>query len=493
MMDGVVDPQEGSAMRRPPHSVEAEKALLGACLVNSKSYDTVAGYLAPEHFAIEAHQILFAAIKGMIDTGKVADVVTLARTMEQDDRLAEIGGAPYLNDLAASAVGIINAGEYGRVIHDLHLKRELIAIGQGVIERAYGAGIEDNGAMLIEAIDGDLRALTEKGPEDDRSRPHAVDAVLGQYQWQEDNPGRLAGLATGLIDLDHRLNGMAPSDLIILGGRPSMGKTALALTIAQHVAAMPEGVAEDADHGPVLFFELEMSEQQVTERLLADMADVDLSKILRADLDVVDKRALWAAGARLKGLPLIFDDRTALTVNQMVAKAKKTQDKRGLKLIVVDHLTLMGSVTRHVNNRVQEVSEISLGLKRMAKDLNVPVLALCQLSRAVEQRENKRPQLSDLRESGTIEQDGDVVMFVYRDEYYLRRNKPQRREIEKQETFDARMGAWMADIDAVEHKAELDVVKQRQGPIGRVDLYFDGARQRFSNAAREPYGEREPS
>jgi replicative DNA helicase len=410
--------------REPPHNLEAEQALLGAILVNNRAFERVGEFLAPEHFADPVHGRIFAACATLIDRGQIATPVTLKGQFDQDEALQEVGGAQYLVKLAASVVTVINAEDYGREIRDCFLRRELIDIGETVVNDAFDRDIDTGAPELIEKAEHRLFTLAETGHRE--SGPQAFSDSLSQSIAMAEASFRrdtgLAGLATGLADLDRVLGGLHPSDLVILAARPAMGKSALAANIAFHVAT--SALREGQDPKPVVFFSLEMSAEQISTRVLAERTGIPSDRIRRGQIARDDFNELVDASEQLKTADLFVDDTGALSLSALRTRARRIKRQHGLALIVVDYLQIMTPPPGYAGaqNRVQAVSALSQGLKALAKELDVPVLALSQLSRAVEQREDKRPVLADLRDSGAIEQDADVVMFIYREEYYRNRS-----------------------------------------------------------------------
>jgi replicative DNA helicase len=477
--------------RTPPHNNEAEQALLGAILVNNAAYHRVAEFLAPEYFADAVHGRIFQAAGKLIERGQVANPVTLKNLFDQDGALAEIGGAAYLARLAASVVTIINAEDYGRTIHDLYLRRQLITIGEDVVNDAYRHDLDRPAEQQIEQAEQHLFELAESGQMEGGFQPfHAALAdaiVVAEAAFKRS--GRVTGVATGFIDLDEKLGGLHPSDLIILAARPSMGKTSLATNIAFNAARnYRTGKAEDGrtvteDGAVVGFFSLEMSAEQLATRILAEESGVPSDRIRRGDVGNEDFEKFVQASRELAEMPLYIDDTPALTIAALRTRARRLKRQKGLDLVIVDYLQLMqGSRDgRGAENRVQEISEITRGLKSVAKELNVPVIALSQLSRAVENREDKRPMLADLRESGSIEQDADVVMFIFREEYYLGRAEPMRRSDEADDKFNDRCDRWAKDVERVAGLAEIIIGKQRHGPIGTIKMTFEGKITKFGN------------
>jgi replicative DNA helicase len=418
----------------------------------------------------------------LIRKGQIADLVTLKNFFESDGTLVDIGGTQFLAQLAGSLVTVINAVDYAKVIHDLFLRRHLIGLGEDIVNAAYTHDLEASATDQIEAAERNLYELATTGQTEggfqtfEASLASAVKMAEVAYKRE----GRLTGVATGLKDLDKLLGGLHPSDLVILAGRPSMGKTALATNIAFSAAkAFREekdelGNLVAADGAVVGFFSLEMSVEQLATRILAEQAKVPSEKIRRGELGNEDFQKVVRASQELSSLPLYIDDAPALTMSAIRTRARRLKRQRGVGLVVVDYLQLITptSSTRY-DSRVQEVSEITRGLKALAKELQVPVLALSQLSRAVEQREDKRPQLADLRESGSIEQDADVVMFIFREEYYLERKEPKVGTPEYAE--------WQEKMDEVHNLAEVIVAKQRHGPTNKVKLHFEGPTTKFAD------------
>jgi replicative DNA helicase len=473
--------------RTPPVNYDAEKALLGAILANNLVYDRVNEFLRPEHFADSLHGRIYEAIGKLVQRGQIANPVTLKNLFDQDGALAEIGGAQYLVDLAQSVVTVINADDYGRVVHDLYLRRQLVDLGENVVNDAYVFGLEDTAIQQIESTELKLFNLAESGQTE--KGPQGFDVVLAsaldmaEAAFKRD--GHITGVTTGLRDLDRMLGGLQKSDLIILAGRPSMGKTALATNIGFNAAEAARDPATGERHR-VVFFSMEMSSEQLATRIMAEKSGISSDKIRRGEVRAEDFQKIVEAAQAMNEVPFFIDDTPALTIPMLRTRARRLKRQHGLDLIVIDYLQLMrGSNARGSENRVQEISEITRGLKAIAKELDVPVLALSQLSRAVEQRDDKRPQLADLRESGSIEQDADVVMFVYREQYYHERAEPNQRADEADDKFHDRRDRWMKRGEEVHNKADVIVAKQRHGPIGTRQLYFEGMLTRFSDLAED--------
>ena len=481
--------------RTPPRNFEAEQGLLGAILINNRAYERVSEFLRPDHFADPLHGRIFEACGTLIERGQIADPTTLKHFFDSDEAYQEIGGAAYLAELAASAPTVINAEHYGRLIHDLHLRRELIELGTDVVTEAYGGDLDHSAVQQIEAAEQNLYDLATTGDYEGGFKPftESMKGAIEMAQAAFKRDGQTSGVPTGFHQLDLMLGGLHKSDLIVLAGRPSMGKTALATNIAFHIAEQRR--EEELEHGDLLpendatvgFYSLEMSSEQLANRILAEKAQLASDKIRRGELNEHDFEKLVMASQAIQKAPFFIDDSPALTVSALRTRARRLKRQHGLALIVVDYLQLLqGSAARRNENRVQEISEITRGLKTLAKELEVPVLALSQLSRAVEQREDKRPQLADLRESGTIEQDADVVMFIYREEYYLIRSEPTYRAEEDDGKFANRRATWEARMAEVERKAEVIIAKQRHGPTGKVELRFHAEATKFDNLEDQP-------
>ena len=481
----------GGAFRTPPHNIEAEQALLGAILVNNSAYHRVSEFLLPDHFAEGVHGRIFAAIAKLIERGQIANPVTLKNLFDQDGALTEIGGAQYLARLATSVVTIINAEDYGRTVHDLYLRRQLINIGEEAVNDAYSHDLERDARAQIETVEKKLFDLATVGQYEGGFRPfnQALTEAIVMAEAAFKRSGRTTGVSTGFTDLDKLLGGLHSSDLVILAGRPGMGKTALAtnvaFTAAKHYTPTraPDGRVIAEDGAVVGFFSLEMSAEQLATRVLSEESGVPSDRIRRGDVSQGDFDQFVRASQKLASVPLFIDDTPALTISGLRTRARRLMRQQGLGLIIIDYLQLLrgSNEGRGAESRVQEISEITRGLKTLAKELNVPVLALSQLSRAVEQREDKRPQLADLRESGSIEQDADVVMFVFREEYYLQRQQPTQGPEEKDEKFSDRLEQWTRNCERAYGLAEVIIAKQRHGPTGTVKLHFEGKTTKFSD------------
>jgi replicative DNA helicase len=481
--------QEDPALPELPVNLEAEQALLGALLANNAAYEKVSDFLLPEHFADPAHQRIFEACGRLIELGHVVNAVQLKNLFERDETLTDVGGSQYLAKLQASYVTIINAADYGKTIHDLYLRRQLIAMGEDMVNEARDFDLDSDATSQIELNEERLYKLAEIGQTEGglTAFRHAVIESVQTTESALRREGAIAGVATHLTDLDKLLGGLHPSDLLILAARPSMGKTSLATNIAYNVAANPR-IDRDAEGNqmklpqPVAFFSLEMSAEQLATRILSERSKVRSDAMRKGELRNEEFDAIFEASRELYELPLFVDDTPGLSIAQLRTRARRMKRQHGLSLIVVDYLQLMQPSGRgRSENRVQEVSEITRGLKGIAKDLNVPVLALSQLSRQVESREDKHPQLSDLRESGSIEQDADVVMFIYREQYYVERAEPSMRDDESDDKFHDRLEHWKERCEKAYGIAEIIVAKQRHGPIGTRKFAFDGDTTTFSD------------
>ena len=472
------------AYRTPPNNLEAEQALLGAILINNDAFDRVSDFLKSEHFVEEIHRRIFEIAGSLIRAGKLATPVTL-KTFLGDHDLGGVTVPQYLARLASEATTIINAYDYGRNVYDLSMRRELISIGEDVVNVAYDAPVDSSPREQIEEAERRLYQIAEAGRYDGGFQrfSDALKAAVDMAARAYERDGSLSGIATGLTDLDRYMGGLQASDLVILAGRPGMGKTALATNIAFNIAkayegrTRPDGTIETANGGIVGFFSLEMSSEQLATRIIAEQSAVASYKIRRGDITEADFHHVADAVREMQQIPFYIDQTGGVSIAQLTARARRLKRQRGLDLLVVDYLQLLAGSKSRSENRVQELTEITTGLKALAKELNIPILACSQLSRQVEQRDDKRPQLSDLRESGSIEQDADVVMFVYREEYYLK-NKEPRPGTEEHIT-------WMAQMENAHGRAEVIIGKQRHGPTGTVELQFDAEVTRFSTIARE--------
>lgn len=465
-----------------PNSIEAEQQLLGAILVENDTYDRIAAIIGAHHFYDPVHARIFEIAAARIAKNNLASPVTLKAFMEDDEGLKELGGPAYLARLAASAISTFAVRDYAQMIYDLAVRRDLIRLGKSISDKAAKVDVASEPREQIVEAEQALYKLAEQGQTESgfqsflKAVTEAVNVANAAYQRE----GGLAGISTGLDDMDKKLGGLHPSDLLILAGRPSMGKTSLATNIAFNIAKAykkgqkPDGSFGATDGGVVGFFSLEMSAEQLAGRILAEASEISSHKIRQGDMDETEFRRFVQAAKDLEACPLYIDDTPALPISQVAARARRLKRTHGLDLVIVDYLQLLRGTAE---NRVQEIGEISMGLKAIAKELNIPVVALSQLSRQVENREDKRPQLSDLRESGSIEQDADVVMFVFREEYYAEREKPSDDRLDE-------MAAWQERMSRLHAKAEVIIGKQRHGPIGTVELSFEAQFTRFGNLVK---------
>lgn len=455
-------------------NLEAEQALIGAILLNNRNLEYVSEFLKDYHFAHGLHGQIYHAICQLHDRGSTADPITLRDYFAHNDALKDLGGAKYLMQLAGNVLSTINVSDYGQLIFELYLRRNLLSIGEEVIQDARTHTLAVSAIRQIEIAEKKLYDLATKGDIKSgfQTFSNALATAIEQAEKAFQRDSHIVGVTSGFLDVDKMLGGLHPSDLLILAGRPSMGKTALATNIAFNAAI---AYLKKGDGGaPVAFFSLEMSAEQLAGRILASESSISSDRIRRGDIKSSDFPAIVQASRQCEAAPLFIDDTPALSLTGIRNRSRRLQRQHGLGLIVIDYLQLIGTDDRKgAENRVNEISEITRGLKALAKELNVPVLALSQLSRAVEQRDDKRPQLSDLRESGSIEQDADVVMFVFREEYYEARKIPPEGSDKHEE--------WKMKMDKIKNVAELIVAKQRHGPIGTVKLFFDGALTKFAN------------
>ncbi|WP_339767348.1 replicative DNA helicase [uncultured Pseudosulfitobacter sp.] len=472
---------EVQAAETMPHSIEAEQQLLGAILTNNDIYDRVASIIGPHHFYDPVHARIYDIASARIAKNNLASPVTLKAFMEDDEGLKELGGPAYLARLAGAAISAFAVRDYAQMIYDLAVRRDLILLGRDISAKAAKVDVSSEPREQIVEAEQQLYKLAEQGQTESgfqsflKAVTDAVNVANAAYQRE----GGLSGVSTGLIDMDKKLGGLHRSDLLILAGRPSMGKTSLATNIAFNVAKaykrglLPDGSEGAIDGGVVGFYSLEMSAEQLAARILSEASEVPSEQIRRGDMTEAEFRRFVDAAKSLEACPLYIDDTPALPISQLAARARRLKRTHGLDVLMVDYLQLVRG-TGKSENRVNEISEITMGLKAIAKELDIPVIALSQLSRQVESREDKRPQLSDLRESGSIEQDADVVMFVFREEYYKEREKPGDHDLEA-------MAKWQEEMERLHGRAEVVIGKQRHGPIGTVELSFEGRFTRFGN------------
>ncbi|MEQ8666171.1 MAG: replicative DNA helicase [Rhodospirillales bacterium] len=468
--------------RTLPHNLDAERGLLGAILIDNRAVEKVSDFLRSHHFMAGQHSLIYEACEKLIERGQIADPITLKRYFEQNESLADIGGPAYLVELAGGAPTIVNAEAYGKIVYDLAIKRELISIGREMVDNAYEADVDEAADKQIEQAEESLYKLAETGSYDRGFVPfrEAVKSAIDMAAIAHKREGALAGVTTGFVDVDKLLGGLHKSDLLILAGRPAMGKTSLATNIAYNAARA--WVDSEGGEGAVVgFFSLEMSGEQLASRIISEQTEISSDKMRKGEVPNEVFPRLVAASQELHRMPIFIDDTPALTVGALRTRARRLKRTHDLGLIVIDYLQLLQGSGNRSDGRVQEVSEITRGLKTLAKELNVPVLALSQLSRQVENRDDKRPHLADLRESGSIEQDADVVMFIYREEYYLEKAEPQQRVDEDGSKYTQRLASWEDRMAKARNLADVIVAKQRHGPVGTVTLQFTGEFTRFSD------------
>ncbi|MBC6404086.1 MAG: replicative DNA helicase [Hyphomonadaceae bacterium] len=470
-----------------PHNIQAEQALLGALLYDNEIFHHVSNFIDGKHFYNPVHRRIFETAARLIEAGRLADAIVLKDRFAQDKTLVDIGGEQYLAELLLHAPSGAGATEYARLIFDMAVRRELIRLGGNITKAASDIDNDNDALRQITDAEAQLYNLAEVGATQggfetfNQAMIKSIEMVTAAYS----RDGGLSGIATGLIDLDKKLGGFHRSDLIIIAGRPSMGKTALATNIAYHCARnfkareTETGISKAVNGARVGFFSLEMSSEQLATRIVAEQSGVPSHKLRRGEIDARDYELIRDIADEISHIPFHIDDTGNISIGQLAARARRLKRMAGLDMIVVDYLQLLtgGRSVKASDNRVHEISVITQGLKALAKELDIPVLALAQLSRQVEQRENKRPQLADLRESGSIEQDADVVMFVFREEYYKARNEPGAGTPEHEN--------WQEDMDRLHGKAEVIVGKQRHGPIGTINLSFDANLTKFSNLVQD--------
>ncbi len=479
-----------------PQNIEAEAALLGAMMIDNRLADDVLDRLEPEHFFEPLHGRIFGAIRTLRQNDMLATPVTLRPMFDGDEGMRELGGPAYLAQLTGSGAGLIGAKQFAQQIYDLAMLRALVTVGRTLVERAMDTREEVNPRAQIEQAEEALFQVAADGGSENavKSFSQATTLAVKMAEKALNAGGGLSGVTTGLDSINAKTGGLHHSDLLILAGRPGMGKTSLATNIAFNAAKrwmddMRLGIEPGKSVGAkVAFFSLEMSADQLATRILAEQSRISSEALRMGKISKSEFAQLAAAAADLENLPLFIDDTAGLSIGGLHTRVRRLQRRQNnqIGLVVVDYLQLLSGSSRGSNeNRVQEISEISRGLKTLAKDLNVPVLALSQLSRAVEQREDKRPQLSDLRESGSIEQDADIVMFVYREDYYVAAKEPKRpKEGDDAKIFDDH-AKWMLEMERVFGLAELIVAKQRHGATGKVTLKFEPNITRFSDYVGE--------
>ncbi|MES2256394.1 MAG: replicative DNA helicase [Pseudomonadota bacterium] len=479
---------EHEAYRHVPYDVEVEQALLGAILVDNQALERVASLLKPEHFYDPLHARIFETMSIAVERGSfVLTPLTLHAAMKADPGLIEVGGTAYLAGLAQAAPTMPNVRDFARILHDLAVRRSLIRIGEDIVNTAYEAPTEKGPQAQIQEAEKALYAVSEtskygEGPLDFHE---ALRRTVESAEKAQARGGRISGITSGFTEIDMVLGGLQPSDLLILAGRPGMGKTALGTNMAFNTARAyvrdMEAGAEYPSGAPVLFFSLEMAAQQLSARILSEQTEIEGWKIRNGRFAENEWEKFVLAMQDLSSLPLYIDDTGGISIAQIAARARRLKREKKIGLIIIDYLQLV-EPSRRAENRVQEITEVTKGLKALAKELNIPILALSQLSRGVDARDDKRPVLSDLRESGSIEQDADVVMFVYREEYYLKSREP--------EAGSAEHAKWMDKLDRATNRAEVLIEKHRHGQTRSIELVFEGNFTRFSNKAEDSFAAR---
>ena len=474
---------------------DAEIAVIGCLLWDNKSYEKIADFLTEDHFIDLNNKNIFKTIKRLLDKNILVTPITLKNYLEENDK-DSFDNYTYLNQIKDSAPSTQNAYQYARLLYDLHIKRSLIGIGKNIIQDTISNEEDLEGINLIENAENDLYNLSQTGSSDRKyslfgeSLKKAIDIIDQSFKRE----GKIAGLPSGLKDLDKKLGGFHNSDLIIIAGRPSMGKTALGTNIAFNAAKKFKekedefGNKTTIDGGKIAFFSLEMSSEQLATRVLAEQSKISGDKMRKAELNKEDFKKIAKVSSELENLNLVIDDNPILTISSLRARARRLKRLYDIDMIIIDYLQLMsGSQNVKNDGRVQEISEITRGLKAIAKELNIPIIALSQLSRQVEQREDKRPLLADLRESGTIEQDSDVVMFIFRESYYLERMEPIKKPEEQNDRYNERHQRWRELCESRYNIADIIIAKQRHGPTGAIKTHFDPNFTKFSDLTRTEY------
>ncbi len=487
---------EAPAIPSLPQNVEAEAALLGALMIDNRLVEDVQLRLKPHHFFEPLHGRIYEAVLRMTDKNMVANPVTLKPIFEADEAINQVGGPAYLAQLTGSGAAVIGARDFAAQIYDLALLRALVGVGRDLVEYALDTSEEIAPLAQIERAESELYRVAEEGGSESKVKSfgEASQLAIKQAERALNSGGHLSGVTTGLEGINAKIGGLHKSDLTILAGRPGMGKTALATNMAfacaqRFVSEQASGIdpAKGAGAG-VAFFSLEMSADQLATRILAEQSGISSENLRMGKISQQEFRQLARAAGELSTLPLYIDDTPGLTIASLRARARRLKRQKGIGMVVVDYLQLLQGTGKSSNdNRVQEISEISRGLKQLAKELDVPVLALSQLSRAVEQREDKKPQLSDLRESGSIEQDADIVLFVYREDYYVAAKEPKFPKEDDDAKVREDYEKWRREMDGVYGMAELIVAKQRHGATGKVKMRFDSRITKFSDPIDEGY------
>ena len=464
-------------LRIVPMNIEAEQALLAALLTSNSVYERISDFLRPEQFYDDVNGKIFEAIAKLLENNQLADPLTLKNYFLQKDEMELIGGDRYLIELAKNAPILSNTATYGKLIYDLYQRREILKISDEITNEANSFDPETDASQIIEKAEVKLYNLSSSGEisQDFKKFSTSLVEAINSAESAYKREGQLSGIPTGFTDLDQLLGGLHKTDLIIIAGRPSMGKTALATNIAFKMVNT-KSMDDENKKNIVGFFSLEMSSEQLATRILAEDSSISSEKIRRGQLNSNDFQKIVKSSQTLGDLSLYIDDSPNLSISALRTRARRLKRKYGLNAIVIDYLQLIRPSLSRPDNRVLEIAEMTRNLKSLAKELNIPVLCLSQLSRQVEQRDDKRPQLSDLRESGAIEQDADVVMFIYREEYYIERKEPSPGTEDYQK--------WQEKMAKIHNVAEVLVAKQRHGPIGKVNLHFEGSITKFSNLSK---------
>ncbi|MBV9841488.1 MAG: replicative DNA helicase [Sphingomonadaceae bacterium] len=489
-------PPSGEEPLALPHNVEAEAALLGALMIDNRLFEDVQLKLRADHFYEPVHGRIYEAIRKLADKNMIANPVTLRPMFEGDEAMRQLGGPAYLAQLTGSGAALIGARDFAAQIYELALLRALVGVGRDMVEGALDTSDTVDPQGQIEQAEAALYRVAEEGGASGgvKSFGEATKLAIEMAARALNSGGHVSGITTGLDSMNAKMGGMHKSDLIILAGRPGMGKSSLATNIAynaamRYVRDKEDGIDPAKSVGaPVAIFNLEMSADQLATRILAEQSGISSENLRMGKISQQEFRNLARAAAELESLPLYIDDTPALTIAALRTRARRLKRQRGIGMIIVDYLQLLqGTGKSGDGNRVQEISEISRGLKTLAKELDVPVLALSQLSRAVEQREDKRPQLSDLRESGSIEQDADIVLFIYREDYYVGSREPKRPVSGDDPKIFQAHEDWQREMEGVFGLAEVIVAKQRHGATGKVRLKFESKITKFSDLADEEY------
>ena len=474
---------------------EAEIAVIGCLLWDNRTYEKIADFLIEDHFTDLNNRKIFQVIKRLLDQNILVTPITLKNYLEENDQ-ENFDNYKYLIQIKDSTPSIQNTYQYAKLLYDLHIKRSLLGIGNGIIQNTVSNKDDLSGVDLIEKAENDLYNLSQTGSADRKFSlfSEALKSAINIIDTSFKKEGKIAGIPTGLKDLDKKLVGLHNSDLIIIAGRPSMGKTALGTNIAFNAAkkfneSQDEfGNKTTIDGGKVGFFSLEMSTEQLATRILAEQSRISSDKMRKAELSKDDFKKIAKVSSELENIHFFIDDNPILTIPSLRSRTRRLKRLYDIDLIIIDYLQLMSSSSNNRNDgRVQEISEITRGLKAIAKELDIPIVALSQLSRQVEQREDKRPQLSDLRESGTIEQDSDVVMFIFRESYYLERLEPIKKSDETEEKYNERHHRWRELCESSYNAAEIIIAKQRHGPIGTIKTHFDSNFTKFSDLSSRDY------